>query len=105
MSLALVLATLCGRAGAAACPPESTITDRVFGGGLCLVLTAFGVETAGPAPSLVVVVHGDISAGRTTTPPRTWRRSAAPSTRCGNIFTRCERSMSATPGARRSEAC
>jgi predicted esterase len=55
------------RAAAAACPPESAIKEYVFGGGLCLVAVTFGAETAGAAPSLVVVVHGDISDGGAAT--------------------------------------
>jgi pimeloyl-ACP methyl ester carboxylesterase len=51
----------------ASCPPESTIRDRVFGGGLCLVASTFGAESAGERPTLVVVVHGDISDGGAAT--------------------------------------
>ena len=55
------------RPAAASCPPESSIKDYVFGGGLCLVAATFGAETAGAMPTLVVVVHGDISNGGAAT--------------------------------------
>src|SRR5262245_45032916 len=51
----------------ASCPPDATIRDHVFGGGLCLVASTFGADTAGEAPALVVVVHGDISDGGAAT--------------------------------------
>ena len=54
----------CGTAHAA-CPPDSRITEWVFGGGLCLAATTFGAETA--SPTLIVVVHGDISDGGAAT--------------------------------------
>jgi pimeloyl-ACP methyl ester carboxylesterase len=47
----------------ASCPPRSTVATHVFAGGLCLVVNTFGREEAGPTPTLVVVVHGDISDG------------------------------------------
>ena len=63
-----VLALLCALPeAAAACPPESAIKDHVFGGGLCLVAATFGAETAGAAPTLAVIVHGDISDGGAAT--------------------------------------
>jgi pimeloyl-ACP methyl ester carboxylesterase len=55
------------RCAAAACPPASAIADHVFGGGLCLAATTFGAESAGAAPILIVVVHGDISDGGAAT--------------------------------------
>ena len=55
------------RRAEAACAPDSTIRDRVFGGGLCLAAITVGAETAGEAPALVVVVHGDISDGGAAT--------------------------------------
>jgi pimeloyl-ACP methyl ester carboxylesterase len=54
-------------AAAAACPPRSTIAEYVFGGGLCMAATTFGAESAGAAPILIVVVHGDISDGGAAT--------------------------------------
>ena len=51
----------------AACPPDSSITEWVFGGGLCQAAATFGAETAGPSPVLVVMVHGDISDGGAAT--------------------------------------
>jgi pimeloyl-ACP methyl ester carboxylesterase len=60
----LVLCTLPARAE---CPPASTIAHAVYGGGLCLAATTFGLETAGERPILVVVVHGDISDGGAAT--------------------------------------
>ena len=60
--------TLAVPAGAlAACPPSSVITDYVLGAGLCLAATTFGAEKAGDAPTLIVVVHGDISDGGAAT--------------------------------------
>lgn len=67
---ALILAALTSAfttAALASCPPDSTIADRVFGGGLCLVAETFGAETAGAHPALIVVVHGDISDGGAAT--------------------------------------
>jgi predicted esterase len=51
----------------ASCPPDATIRDHVFGGGLCLVASTFGADRAGEAPTLAVVVHGDISDGGAAT--------------------------------------
>jgi pimeloyl-ACP methyl ester carboxylesterase len=63
-----VLALLSSTPGAgAACPPESAIKDHVLGGGLCLAAATFGAESAGASPTLVVVVHGDISDGGAAT--------------------------------------
>jgi pimeloyl-ACP methyl ester carboxylesterase len=52
---------------AASCPPDRAITERVFGGGLCLVAETLGAERAGTNPLLVIVVHGDISDGGAAT--------------------------------------
>lgn len=52
---------------AAACSPESTIAERVLGGGLCLAVSTYGAPLAGEAPVLVLVVHGDISDGGAAT--------------------------------------
>jgi pimeloyl-ACP methyl ester carboxylesterase len=52
---------------AARCPPRSTIVEYVFGGGLCMAATTFGTDTAGAHPTLIVVVHGDISDGGAAT--------------------------------------
>jgi|RhiMetdeSRZDD1v2_1073273.scaffolds.fasta_scaffold14705_6 pimeloyl-ACP methyl ester carboxylesterase len=52
---------------AATCPPRSTIAEYVFGGGLCMAATTFGTETAGAHPTLIVLVHGDISDGGAAT--------------------------------------
>ena len=54
---------LCCSPARADCPPNSTIADWVFGGKLCQAATTFGAETAGASPTLIVVVHGDISDG------------------------------------------
>jgi pimeloyl-ACP methyl ester carboxylesterase len=61
-SLALLVALLSGPAHAA-CPPDSRIADWVLGAGRCLAAATFGADTAGAQPTLVVVVHGDISDG------------------------------------------
>ena len=50
-------------AARADCPPNASIADWVFGGKLCQAATTFGAETAGASPTLIVVVHGDISDG------------------------------------------
>src|SRR4029077_15693837 len=65
--LALVSALLLPLPAAAACPALSTISDHVFGGGLCLAAETLGAEQAGATPTLVVVVHGDISDGGAAT--------------------------------------
>jgi pimeloyl-ACP methyl ester carboxylesterase len=65
-SVAVALACTAGTA-VAACPPESSIRDYVFGGGVCLAAQTFGAEQAGASPVLVVVVHGDISDGGAAT--------------------------------------
>jgi pimeloyl-ACP methyl ester carboxylesterase len=54
-------------AAAAGCPPRSSIAEYAYGGGLCLAATTFGNESAGPNPTLIVVVHGDISDGGAAT--------------------------------------
>ena len=36
---------------------------RVMGKDLCLAIRTFGADTAGPSPTLVVVLHGDMSSG------------------------------------------
>jgi pimeloyl-ACP methyl ester carboxylesterase len=56
----------CGVARAA-CPADSSIAEWVFGGGLCQAAATSGAATAGPSPTLVVVVHGDISDGGAAT--------------------------------------
>lgn len=56
-----------GAAAKAECPPDSRITDWVFGGGLCLAATTFGAEAAGASPTLILMVHGDISDGGAAT--------------------------------------
>ena len=65
--LILLVLTLLSWPAAADCPPQSTIRDHVFGGGLCLVAETFGAQDTGDAPALVVVVHGDISDGGAAT--------------------------------------
>lgn len=66
-----MFAAVCGMlpttAAVAACRPDSTIADYVYGGGLCLAAETFGAESAGASPVLVVVVHGDISDGGAAT--------------------------------------
>jgi dienelactone hydrolase len=62
-----VLALSAVDAAAASCPPRSTVAEYVFSGGLCLAATTFGSESAGAAPILIVVVHGDISDGGAAT--------------------------------------
>jgi pimeloyl-ACP methyl ester carboxylesterase len=62
LAIAAILMALAGGAHAV-CPPDSAIRDRVLGGGLCLLAATFGAESAGEAPVLAVVVHGDISDG------------------------------------------
>lgn len=57
------LLTAGASAAYADCPPRATPASHVFGGGLCLAANTFGLAQAGPAPVLVVVVHGDISDG------------------------------------------
>jgi predicted esterase len=66
-ALAIIAALGFALRAEAACPPDATIRDHVFGGGLCLVAETFGAEAAGEAPTLVVVVHGDISDGGAAT--------------------------------------
>lgn len=48
---------------AAACPDTNNIRKQVSAGTLCLTVATFGAEQAGPSPTLIVVVHGDASAG------------------------------------------
>jgi pimeloyl-ACP methyl ester carboxylesterase len=64
---ALAAAALGSQSAGAACPPDSTLQDHIFGGGLCLVASTFGQDTAGADPALVVVVHSDISDGGAAT--------------------------------------
>ncbi len=67
-SLAACIALMLGCGAArAACSPDSTIADHVYGGGLCLVAETFAAEGAGDHPILIVVVHGDISDGGAAT--------------------------------------
>lgn len=39
------------------------LVERVVGKELCLAIRTFGADTAGPSPTLVVVLHGDMSSG------------------------------------------
>lgn len=55
--------TIMASAAQARCPAEAAITDYVPGGGLCLAAATYGAESAGTAPTLVVSLHGDVSAG------------------------------------------
>ena len=59
------------------CPPRSTPETHVWGGGLCLAANTFGAGEAGPAPTLVVVVHGDISDGGRATYHAAFARKVA----------------------------
>jgi pimeloyl-ACP methyl ester carboxylesterase len=61
--LSLFVLLLCGSAARADCPPNASIADWVFGGKLCQAVATFGAEAAGASPTLIVVVHGDISDG------------------------------------------
>ncbi|MCC7348018.1 MAG: alpha/beta hydrolase [Variibacter sp.] len=76
-----LIAGLCLLAGVASaraqCPPRSTPADHVFAGGLCLALNTFGADEAGPSPTLVVVVHGDISDGGAATYHAAFARALA----------------------------
>lgn len=66
-------------AAQAHCPPHSTPLTHVLAGGLCLVVNTYGAGSAGSAPVLVVVVHGDISdGGRATYHARFAERIARP---------------------------
>src|SRR5262249_55783268 len=67
ITLGIAWAVLACEVAAASCPPDSVIRDRVYGGGLCLVAATFGAETAGTEPTLVIVVHRDISDGGAAT--------------------------------------
>lgn len=61
----VVLASLllgAASAGAAPCADESP-TARLTGGGECLIVRSFGAAPKGAPPILVVVLHGDVSAG------------------------------------------
>jgi pimeloyl-ACP methyl ester carboxylesterase len=62
-AIVLALALLIAGPAFAACPPDSRIAEWVLGAGRCLAAATFGVDTAGAQPTLVVVVHGDISDG------------------------------------------
>lgn len=46
-------------------PPcgDRPITEAVAGAGRCLMATTYGAETAGADPTLVVILHGDLSSG------------------------------------------
>jgi pimeloyl-ACP methyl ester carboxylesterase len=62
------VALLLGCAAARAdCPPDAPITDWVLGGGLCQAVATFDMARPGVAPTLIVVVHGDISDGGAAT--------------------------------------
>ena len=63
MRFCLFVLLLCCSAARAECPPGATVSDWVFGGKLCQAVATFGAETAGASPTLIVVVHGDISDG------------------------------------------
>src|SRR5262245_20191631 len=41
--VATIMLGVASRPAAASCPPDSPITERVFGGGLCLVAETFGL--------------------------------------------------------------
>ena len=45
-----------------ACANPDMLT-RVMGKDLCLAIRTFGADAAGPSPTLVVVLHGDMSSG------------------------------------------
>jgi pimeloyl-ACP methyl ester carboxylesterase len=76
--LALALALLfCPAAARADCPPRATAATHVLADGLCLALSTFGAETAGPSPVLAVVVHGDISDGGAATYHAAFARALA----------------------------
>ncbi len=47
----------------AACPVGSSLREWVQGGPLCFAAASYGIEGAGDAPALVVVLHGDTSGG------------------------------------------
>jgi pimeloyl-ACP methyl ester carboxylesterase len=47
----------------AACPVGADPAKWVDGGGTCLALSVAGTEAAGSKPTLVVLIHGDVSAG------------------------------------------
>lgn len=65
MGGALILGACQSTGGAAAGPPcaERPIAEWVEGDGTCLSLATFGTATPGTAPTLVVVLHGDVSRG------------------------------------------
>jgi pimeloyl-ACP methyl ester carboxylesterase len=58
--LALLLS---GWTAHAACPAGSSVREWLQAGPLCLAAATYGADTAGSAPALVVVLHGDTSAG------------------------------------------
>jgi len=78
-SVTLAVAAVAGlmQPARAACPPHSTAETHVWGGGLCLAVNTFGAAEAGPAPTLVVVVHGDISDGGRATYHAAFARNVA----------------------------
>ncbi len=39
------------------------LVNRIRGRDFCLVIHTFGAESAGPSPTLVIVLHGDMSSG------------------------------------------
>jgi pimeloyl-ACP methyl ester carboxylesterase len=60
---ACILATSSISARAACLPDADSGKIWLQGGSLCLAAAIAGTETAGPSPTLVVALHGDISAG------------------------------------------
>jgi pimeloyl-ACP methyl ester carboxylesterase len=77
LGAAFIAAALPVSGAVAGCPPEGGIRDYVFGGGLCLVASTFGADAAGERPTLVVVVHGDISDGGAATYHAAFARTLA----------------------------
>jgi predicted esterase len=77
LAAAIALGASTAQRAEAACPPESGIAERVLGGGLCLVAATFGAASAGEAPVLIVVVHGDISDGGAATYHAAFARTLA----------------------------
>jgi pimeloyl-ACP methyl ester carboxylesterase len=75
--LAISVALAPTAARSAACAPDSTIAERVLGGGLCLAAATYGAPRANEAPVLVVVVHGDISDGGRATYHAAFARTLA----------------------------
>jgi len=62
LSLLLCLASASTPARAD-CASGASPAQWVDGGGTCLAISVAGAETAGTAPKLVVLLHGDVSAG------------------------------------------